>query len=53
MKVNPLGLFMSEAIFATNLLMETPADAVKFNSSFMAFLISSAMVMADPMFSLS
>jgi hypothetical protein len=36
MNVRPSGFFISEAILATNLLTETPADAVSCSSSLMA-----------------
>lgn len=53
MKVKPSGLMMSDAVLATNLLMDTPAEAVKFSSSLMACFICYAMSMAEPMLSLS
>ncbi len=43
----PLGLLISEATFAMNLLIEIPAEAVKFNSLKMRFLISCAIKLAD------
>ncbi|MNT80463.1 hypothetical protein D3C72_2199220 [compost metagenome] len=52
-KVNPSGLFISEAILATNLLIETPAEAVSCNSVLIASLIRVAISMAEPMSCLS
>lgn len=52
-KVNPSGLLISEAILATNLLMDTPAEAVRCNSSLMACLICLAISIAEQILSLS
>ena len=44
----PFGLFISEAILARNLRGATPAEAVSFNSSKIAWRISCAIQVADP-----
>ena len=48
--VMPLGLRKSLAIFANNLLHETPADAVRWSSPKMAALISAAISIASGIF---
>ena len=44
----PLGLFISEAILARNFKGATPAEAVKCNSSKIAWRISCAIQVAEP-----
>jgi hypothetical protein len=50
---NPSGFLISEAILARNLLTDIPADAVRPILFLISFLISRAMMVADPMFFLS
>ncbi len=53
MKVSPLGLFISEAILATNLFTDTPAEAVSCSPTFIACFICLAISIAEPIFNLS
>jgi len=48
-----IGLLMSEAILARNLLIEIPAEAVSPVFCLISFFISFAMIVADPIFFLS
>jgi len=53
MTKRPSGFLISEAIFARNLFTDIPADAVRPVFSFISFLISLAISVADPIFFLS